>query len=122
MILAERVSRLGPELRRDLGERIRTGEEPVQVVKEVLAQQTKPGKRSERLPTGIEKLEEIAELLVKVHVDTDLSAEDAKRGLDVLTRCSDRCRTLAGHLKRPAMAHKSHSANSQAALKQLNPQ
>lgn len=62
----------------------------------------------------------IAKLLDKVDVDTDLSVEDAKRGLDVLTRCSKRCRALAGHLKRPTMDVKADSGKSRSALKNLN--
>ena len=120
MLLAEKVSHLQDELKQHVADRIRAGEAPTKVVKEVLAQQRNQGKQAERLPKSVEKLEEIAKLLDKVDVETNLSVEDAKRGLDVLTRCSDRCRALAGHLKRPARAHKADSGNSQSALKNLN--
>ena len=120
MILAEKVSHLGDELRKHVADRIQGGEDPVQAVKEVLMQQGKPGKQSERLRKTVDKLEEIAKLLDQVDVDTNLSDEDTKRGLDVLTRCTKRCRDLTGHLKRPAMAVKAVSGNSQSALKNLS--
>jgi hypothetical protein len=90
------------------------------VAKAVLGQQRNQGKQQEKLPKSVEKLEEIAKLLDKLDVDTDLTVEDAKRGLDALSRCSDRCRALVGQLKRPAMAHKAESGNIQSALKNLN--
>lgn len=120
MLLAEKVSHLQDELKQDVAQRFQGGEAPVQVVKEVLAQQRKPGKESERLRTPFDELEEIAKLLDKVDIEFNLSVEDVKRGLDVLTRCSDRCRALAGQLKRPAMKVKAGSGKSHVAIKNLS--
>jgi len=85
------------------------------VVKEVLAPQRKPSKKSERLPKTLDELEVIANFLEKFEVDTDLSAEDVKRGRDVLNRFRKRCRVLAGQLKRQAMDVEADSGNSETA-------
>jgi ParB family chromosome partitioning protein len=120
MLLAEQVSHLEPELKEHVADRIRECEKPAQVVREILAQQHKPGKESERLPRTLDELEVIANLLDKVEVDTDLSVEDVKRGRDVLTRFRKRCRALAGQLKRQAMDVKADSSNSQVAIEDVN--
>jgi ParB family transcriptional regulator, chromosome partitioning protein len=120
MILAEKVSHLIAELKQHVADRIQGGEDPARVVKEVLAQQGKPGKQPKRLPKSVEKLAKIAKLLEKVDVDANLSVEDAKQGLDVLSRCSERCRALAGHLERPVKAVKADSCNNQSVLEDVN--
>jgi ParB family chromosome partitioning protein len=117
MLIAEQLAHLRHELKQDVADRIRAGEAPTKVANEVLARQTNRGKQSAKLPNTIDELERIAKRLEVVDVDTDLSAEDAKRGLDVLTRCADRCCHLARRLKRPAKAHHADASNSQSELK-----
>ena len=76
MTLAEKVSHLTNDLKQLVADRIEGGEPVVQVVKTVLAQKAEPKKQREMQPerrqTCVEVLDEIAELLDKVEVDTDL--------------------------------------------------
>ncbi|MGO9598757.1 MAG: ParB/RepB/Spo0J family partition protein [Isosphaeraceae bacterium] len=120
MTLAEKVSHLPDELKKKMVNRIQAGEDPVQVVRAMLAQQRKPEKQSERLRKTVDELEEIAKLLDKVDVDTNLTAEEAKLGLDVLTRCTKRCRGLADQLERAAKAVEAGSGKRQSTLEDVN--
>jgi ParB family chromosome partitioning protein len=113
MILAEKVSRLTRELKQQVADRIRKGENPNRVVKKLLTPQTEPAKRSRKECKPVELLETIAGLLDQVRVDTNLG-EDTKRSLDALTRCTNRCRLLTSQLKRPAMAADADAGNGQS--------
>jgi ParB family transcriptional regulator, chromosome partitioning protein len=120
MLLAEQVSRLTHEQKKHVTDRIRDGEDPVQVVRDTLTQKRKPERQSEGSRKPVDGLELIAMLLDRVEiVDSDLSDEDTKRSLDALARCSKRCRALTSQLKRPTMAADANAGNCQSEYSNL---
>jgi ParB-like chromosome segregation protein Spo0J len=116
MILAEKVSHLKNDLMEYVAGRIDGGEDPAHVVRDVQKLRWKSGKQ----PKSVEKLADIAKLLDKVKVDTDLSVREAQQGVAVLTRCTERCRALAAQLERLTKAVQADSGNSQSAIEDVN--